>query len=324
MKRIVLKFFPLALLTLLTTQCAQTKPQRSSPYGNTSYLQQPGGLFQPASPYAPQPPAQSPAAPPFTPNPYRPFTGPSNYATDAPPIRAASYILVDANNGKVLAARNADAIRGPASTQKILTALIVAEAGNLDKPVRVAASDCAVEPSKMGVRAGESYTRRQMLIAFLVRSCNDLSNTLARDNAGSTYAFAQKMTARARALGATSSSFANAHGLTASGQYSTARDMARVAAVAYRNPIIRDAIRRRSYTFRFNSGRVVTLKNTNDLLTRMPECNGMKTGYTNAAGRCLISTASRGGRDVILVQLGTKTSFIWDDGASLMRWGLNQ
>jgi len=232
--------------------------------------------------------------------------------------------MINPDNGTVIAARNADAARVPASTQKLLTALIVAEEGNLDKPVRIAASDVAVEPTKMGVRPGEVYTRRQLFLAFMVRSSNDLANTLARDNAGSISAFAAKMNARARSIGCTNSQFKNPHGLTAPGQYSTARDLSRIAAVAYRNPVIRDAVRRRHYSFKFNSGRVTTLENTNKLLGRMAECNGMKTGYTNAAGRCLISSASRGSRDVILVQLGTKTSYIWDDGGAMMRWGLSR
>jgi serine-type D-Ala-D-Ala carboxypeptidase (penicillin-binding protein 5/6) len=247
---------------------------------------------------------------------------PGTLNNGAPYMRAESFIMVDGDNGTVLAAKNADSIRGVASTQKILTALIVAEAGNLEKPVRISSSDVAVEPSKMGVKPGEVYTRRQLLIGFLVKSSNDIANTLARDNAGSTAAFAERMTAKARSLGARQSSFRNAHGLTASGQYSTARDMARIAMAAYRNPVIRDAVRRRYYTFRFASGRTTTLENTNDLLGLMAECDGMKTGYTAPAGRCLISTAHRGSRDVILVQLGTRTKYIWDDGAAMMRWGL--
>jgi D-alanyl-D-alanine carboxypeptidase (penicillin-binding protein 5/6) len=207
----------------------------------------------------------------------------------APEINAAAYILVNARSGGVIAARNADQVRGVASTQKILTALLVAEAGNLDKLVRVASSDVAVEPTKLGVKPGEVYTRRQLLIAFLVKSSNDVANVLARDNAGSVSAFAQKMTARARSLGATNSVFKNPHGLTASGQHSTARDMARIAVAAYRNPVIRDAVRRKHYTFKYASGRTVTLENTNNILGRMSECDGMKTGYTVAAGRCLIS-----------------------------------
>ena len=151
-----------------------------------------------------------------------------------------------------------------------------------------------------------------------------MANVLARDNAGSISAFAAKMNAKARSLGCTSSHFVNPHGLTAPGQRSTARDMARVAMAAYRNNTIRDIVRRKYYPFRLGSGRSITLENTNELLGRMPECNGMKTGYTIASGRCLISTASSGGREVILVQLGTKTKYIWNDARIMMTWGLQR
>ncbi|SKB02446.1 D-alanyl-D-alanine carboxypeptidase (penicillin-binding protein 5/6) [Prosthecobacter debontii] len=249
---------------------------------------------------------------------------PAFIASNSPSIRASSYLLIDAHTGRHLASRNAETARAVASTQKLVTALVVLDAGNLDKPVRVLASDLQVEPTCLGLRAGEVYTRRHLLYAFLIKSCNDVANVLARDNAGSLSAFAAKMNAKVRSLGCTNSNFKNPHGLTVSGQYSTARDMARVAMAAYRNPIIRDAVRRKYYTFRKNSGSTVTLKSTNELLGNMPECNGMKTGYTVASGRCLISTASSRGRDVILVQLGTKTKYIWDDGRLLMSWGLQR
>ncbi|MBX7212181.1 MAG: D-alanyl-D-alanine carboxypeptidase [Verrucomicrobiaceae bacterium] len=243
-------------------------------------------------------------------------------ASKAPAINAASYILLDAKTGSTIVSHNADSTRPVASTQKLLTALVILDAGNLDKPVRIAASDVQVEPTRLGVRPGEVYTRRKLLYAFLVKSANDVANVLARDNAGSIGAFAAKMNAKARTLGATHSSFRNPHGLPASGQYSTARDMARIAIAAYRNPIIRDIVRQPYHSFRYASGRTVTLENTNKLLGQMAECNGMKTGYTNAAGRCLISSATTRGRAVILVQLGTKTKYIWNDAHVLMDWGL--
>jgi D-alanyl-D-alanine carboxypeptidase (penicillin-binding protein 5/6) len=252
------------------------------------------------------------------------FASPSNVSHSAPAIHAASYILVNAKNGTVLAARDADSPRHVASTQKVLTALIVAESGNLDARVRIAPSDVAVEPSKLGVRAGETYTRRELLIAFLVKSANDVAAALARDNAGSVAAFAERMNAKARSLGATNSHFGNPHGLTSPGQHSTARDMARIGMAAYNNAVVRDAVGRRTFAFRYANGRRVTLENTNELLGRMPECDGMKTGYTGPAGRCLISTAHTWGREVLLVQLGTQTKYIWNDGAALMRWGLGK
>ena len=245
-------------------------------------------------------------------------------ATSGPAIRAASYLLLDARSGQHLAGRNFESVRGVASTQKLVTALVVLDAGNLDKMVRVQASDVAVEPTRLGLRPGEVYSRRTLLYAFLVKSANDVANVLARDNAGSIGAFAAKMNAKARSLGCSSSNFKNPHGLTVSGQYSTARDMARVAMAAYRNGVIRDVVRRKYYTFRRADGRAVTLENTNELLGVMPECNGMKTGYTVASGRCLISSAASGGREVILVQLGTKTKYIWEDARILMNWGLQR
>lgn len=249
---------------------------------------------------------------------------PMAVVTSGPGIRAASYLLLDARSGRHLAGRNFETARAVASTQKLVTALVVLDAGNLDKMVRVQAADVAVEPTRLGLKPGEVYSRRTLLYAFLVKSCNDIANVLARDNAGSISAFAAKMNAKARSLGCTSSNFKNPHGLTVAGQYSTARDMSRVAMAAYRNSFIRDAVQRRYYTLKRNDGRTVTLQSTNDLLGIMPECNGMKTGYTVASGRCLISSAASGGREVILVQLGTKTKYIWEDAHLMMSWGLRR
>lgn len=245
-------------------------------------------------------------------------------STTGPSIRAASYLLLDARTGQHLAGRSFETARGVASTQKLVTALVVLDAGNLDKKVRVQASDVAVEPTRLGIRPGEVYTRRELLYAFLVKSANDVANVLARDNAGSISAFADKMNAKVRALGCSNSHFKNPHGLTVGGQYSTARDMARVAMAAYRSTVIRDVVRRKHFTFCRADGRMISLKNTNELLGVMPECNGMKTGYTVASGRCLISSAASGSREVILVQLGTQTKYIWADARIMMSWGLQR
>jgi len=242
----------------------------------------------------------------------------------APTIRAASYLLVDANSGVPLVAHEADTRRAVASTQKIITAMVVLDHGDLDRRITIKSSDISVEPTRLGIRPGETYTRRALLYAFLVKSANDVAKALARDVGGSQEGFAAMMNAKARALGMTSSYFANPHGLTQGGQRSTARDMARAGLAAWRYSLIRDAVRQKYHSFRFANGRSVTLENTNHLLGVMPECNGMKTGYTDAAGRCLISSATSGNRSVILVQLGTKTKYIWDDARLLMSWGLRQ
>jgi len=242
----------------------------------------------------------------------------------APPrVHAASAIVLDAAKGTILHEIDADRPRPVASTQKLLTALIIAEAGNLDDPVRVAAPDTWAEPTMLYIKPGEVYPRRRLLEVLLVKSMNDVARCLARDNAGSVEAFALKMNARAQQLGMTSSHFVNPNGLPTPGQYSTARDMARVAAAAYRNPTIRSIVRVKELVWRYNDGRVKTFTNTNRVLKNYALCNGMKTGYTEASGFCLISSASNGSRDVIVVVLGDGRESIWLDSYRLLAWGLS-
>jgi D-alanyl-D-alanine carboxypeptidase (penicillin-binding protein 5/6) len=237
-------------------------------------------------------------------------------------VNAKSAILLDANTGKVIYKKNDTAQRAVASTQKLLTALIVAESGDLDKKVTIELIDTQCDPTKLNVKPGQSYTRRELLHALLIRSSNDVARALARDNAGSIEAFARKMNRRVQELGGTSSNFINPNGLPASGQYSTARDMARVARMAYRNSTLRQIMNTKNYNFRFSSGKVSPLRNTNRLLRTYSFCNGMKTGYTDAAGHCLISSGSHNGRDCIAVVLGSSKSVIAQESAKLLALGL--
>jgi D-alanyl-D-alanine carboxypeptidase (penicillin-binding protein 5/6) len=243
------------------------------------------------------------------------------WPSDAPAIHARAAIMIDARSGLTLYQKYADSHIQVASTQKLLTALIILRRGNLDGRLLVAPQDTFVEPTKLGLRPGQAYTRRTLLSAMMVKSENDACAALARDHSGSISAFASTMNNAAWDLGAHHSHFANPHGLPAY-QYSTARDMARIAFRAYREPFLRRLMSSRYYTFVYSNGRRKTLENTNKLLGRSSICNGMKTGYTYAAGRCLISSASMGGRDVILAQFGSKTRYIFDDAERMMRWGL--
>jgi serine-type D-Ala-D-Ala carboxypeptidase (penicillin-binding protein 5/6) len=248
---------------------------------------------------------------------------PTEYTPEGiPKTRAASVIVVDANTGKILYEKNADQIRPPASTQKLLTALIVAESGFLDRPVTVQPTDTMAEPTKLGIKAGDTYQRIDLLRALLVKSPNDVARCLARDNAGSVQAFADVMNRRARELGAVHSHFVNPNGLPIPDQYSTARDLARIARAAYANPTIRSIVCLPQLVFRFANGRTREFENTNKLLRRLPYCNGMKTGYTDSAGKCLIASGTRPGRDVIVVVLGDTSSRVWRDASALLSWGL--
>ena len=243
-------------------------------------------------------------------------------AADPPVITAKSAILFDANSGRVIFKKNENERRAVASTQKLLTALIVANTGNLSGMVTIKEVDTNCEPTKLYVRPGQQYSRNQLLHALLIKSANDGARALARDNAGSVSAFADRMNETMRILGGYSSNFMNPNGLPAEGQYSCARDMARVARAVYRNPSLREIIKTRYYTFRYSTGKTLTLKNTNRVLRYYSFCNGMKTGYTVKAGHCLISSGSYNGKDVIAVVLGSTKARVWEESAALLTYGL--
>jgi D-alanyl-D-alanine carboxypeptidase (penicillin-binding protein 5/6) len=247
---------------------------------------------------------------------------PTQVTGGVPTTRAKSVIMVDARTGQILYEKNADEFRAAASTQKLLTALIVAEHGLLDRPVTVQQVDTLAEPVKLNVKPGDTYQRIDLLRALLVKSPNDVARCLARDNAGSVEAFAEVMNQRARELGAIHSHFVNPNGLPIPGQYSTARDLSLIARAAYANSTIRSIVCLPQLVFRYANGRTRELENTNKLLRRLPYCNGMKTGFTEAAGKCLIASGSRPGRDVIVVVLGDSPSGIWRDAGALLAWGL--
>lgn len=243
----------------------------------------------------------------------------------APPsVFAESVIVVDIITGRVLYAKNADQRRAVASTQKIITALCVLDAGNLEKPVTIAPSDSHCEPTKLGLRPGEVYTRGELLQVLMIKSANDVARTLARDVGGSQEGFREMMNAKCRQLGMRNSNFENPHGLTEPGQFSTARDMAIAARAAYRSPVLRSHMATQSFTFQFNDGRTRFIENTNKVLKSLPYCNGMKTGTTNASGRCLISTGEIDDRAVIVVVLKSNTPNIWRDSEKLLRWALER
>jgi D-alanyl-D-alanine carboxypeptidase (penicillin-binding protein 5/6) len=235
---------------------------------------------------------------------------------------AKSVIMIDANTGHIFYEKNADETRAAASTQKLLTALIVAENGNLDRPVTVEQIDTLAEPVKLNIKPGDTYQRIDLLRALLVKSPNDVARCLARDQAGSIEAFAAMMNEKARQLGAVHSHFVNPNGLPIPDQYSSARDLSLIARAAYANPVIRSITCIQKLTFRFANGRTRELENTNKVLKQHPNCNGMKTGYTEAAGHCLICSGSRPGRDVIVVVLGDSKSGVWRDASALLSWGL--
>lgn len=229
---------------------------------------------------------------------------------------AASAILVDADSGRVLYEHNADRKMLIASTTKIMTALTALEHGCLSDTVTVSREAACTEGSAMYLKEGETLTLETLLYGLLLCSGNDAAAALA-DHCGGTASFVRRMNGLARELGMEDTSFANPSGLDDDGHYSTARDMARLAVYAAGNHTFARLCSTRSVTV---GGRTMT--NHNRLLRTVPGCIGMKTGYTRAAGRTLVSAAERDGRRLVAVTLQDGND--WADHAALYDWGFAQ
>lgn len=215
---------------------------------------------------------------------------------------SAKEIVIEWTTGRVLYALNADERAYPASTTKILTALVVAETLPLDLEVTVPAVAAGVEGSSVYLRAGEKLTVEELLYGLILRSGNDAAVALAVAAGGSVPHFAAMMNERAAACGAERSHFVNPHGLHDDEHYTTARDLALITAEAYRNADLRRIFSTRSMTVGEGESRRY-FANKNKLLGTFEGANGVKTGYTTKSGRCLVGGAYRDGMQLISVVL---------------------
>ncbi len=228
-------------------------------------------------------------------------------------VSAKAAILMHADSGRVLYEKNADEHMLIASTTKIMTAIVVLEHCELDDLVEVDSRSAGIEGSSMYLKAGESYTVEDLLYGLLLVSGNDAASALALHVADSMEEFAELMNAKAAELGMTESSFKNAHGLDEEGHYSTARDMAKLAAYCMGN----EGFARIAGTVSHTVGEQ-TLVNHNRLLREYDGCLGLKTGYTMAAGRTLVTCAERDGARYVCVTLNDPDD--WDDHKALYDW----
>ena len=229
---------------------------------------------------------------------------------------ATSAILVDVDSGRVLYEQNADARMLIASTTKILTALVAIEEGDLSDTVEVSREAASTEGSSMYLQEGEELTLEALLYGLLLCSGNDAAVAIADHVGGSQEGFVQLMNEKARELGMTASSFANPNGLDAEGHYSTARDMAKLACAAVENETLMRIASTRQVTI---GGRTMT--NHNKLLSYVDGCIGLKTGYTKAAGRTLVSCAERSGQRLVAVTLQDGND--WADHQALYDYGFS-
>lgn len=238
-------------------------------------------------------------------------------------IKASAAILVDATTGQVLFEKNADVQRPPASTTKIMTAILLLENLAPDELITAGLNAKETGGSSLNLAEGERITARDMLYALMLRSANDGCVAVAERIAGSEERFAEMMNEKARAIGATHTHFVNCNGLNCDGHLTTARDLALMARYAQRYPEFNAATRSRYYQIRRSSGsKDILLKNHAKFLWHFPGADGIKTGWTVPAGRCFVGGATWNGWRLISVVLNSPD--LVGETAALMKYGFQK
>ena len=248
------------------------------------------------------------------------FCGVPVYAADLS-VSAKAAVVINADTKEVLYSKNAHSRLSMASTTKIMTALLLAEQNTPDKWLVTTNEMVTVEGSSMGLKAGDTVTYYSLLVGMLLSSGNDAANTTAIALAGSTSKFAEMMNKRAAQIGMTNTNFVTPSGLDDENHYSTAFDMALLAAEALKNETFKESASSSKITVRYgNPPYNRTLTNHNRLLNEYEYCIGVKTGFTKKSGRCLVSAAEKDGCRVIAVTLNDPDD--WDDHKKLLDFGL--
>lgn len=211
---------------------------------------------------------------------------------------ARSEMAMEVSTGAVLEENNADVKLPMASTTKIMTAVIVIEDCDPDEVIEVPDEAVGAEGSSIYLKKGEKISVKDLLYGLMLRSGNDAAAALAIHHSGSIQKFAEKMNEKAKALGAENTNFANPSGLPDDSHFTTARDLCRIACHAMKNPKFKEIVGTKNYSGEFRS-----FTNKNKMLYSYDGANGVKTGYTKNAGRCLVSSAERNGMEVVCVVL---------------------
>ena len=232
-------------------------------------------------------------------------------------ISAECAILIDGETGRVLYEKRAEEKSLIASTTKIMTALVICEQTNVLDRVKIPKEAVGIEGSSMYLKEGEVLTVQELLYGLMLQSGNDAAVALAIYCGGTVEGFTELMNDKAHRLGMTQSHFANPNGLDSPGNYSTARDMALLTAYAMQNPIFAQTVSTKTITIGERC-----LRNHNKLLWQLEGANGVKTGYTKAAGRILISSVTRMGRQLIAVTFNAPND--WQDHKDLIEDGFSR
>jgi len=241
-----------------------------------------------------------------------------------PPWRVApahGILLKELNSGRVLYEHDAGKRMSPASLTKIMSALVILERGQLDDFVTISPNAARAHKTHLRVKAGQVFRLEDLLKAMLIVSANDACLAAVEHVGGDEAQFVALMNAKAAAIGLGDTHFSNSCGFDNPDHYSTAEDLAALSVIALDQPIFRQLVREeRAIITPVNGQRAYALHNTNRLLGRIPGVEGIKTGFTSKAGRCLIAKVSQNGSDLLLVILNSKRR--WNTATNLITYGL--
>jgi D-alanyl-D-alanine carboxypeptidase len=259
---------------------------------------------------------------------FAPLTSTWGFAPDED-LTARAAVLMDAATGKILYQKEADLRLPPASTTKVVTALLTLESGrSLSQSLKVSKEATRVPASKLYLRPGQSVTIEELLYGIMLASANDASVVLAEGIGGSVERFTELMTKKAHQIGATNTNFTNPHGLTAPDHYSTAKDLAILFRYAMKNPMFRDIVQTKFSSVSTTAmvrkklvPRRISVRNHNRLLWGYDGALGGKTGYTLAAQKCFVGAVQRNGTTLIVAILGARDQ--WGDTKRLLEYGFD-
>ncbi len=234
------------------------------------------------------------------------ITEASNNLSDFPTINSRRFVVFDRVSKQVLYGKNENVKGAMASTTKIMTCIVVLENENLDKEVTVSAKAAGTGGSRLGLKKNDKITVKDLLYGLMLKSGNDAAIALAEDVSGSVENFSELMNEKAKELNLNSTHFVTPHGLDNSEHYTTAVELAKIADYAMQNETFAKIVGTKMTTIKINNSEKV-ISNTNELLGNLNGVIGIKTGFTNNAGRCLVTETKRGDMDIIAVVLGADT-----------------
>jgi D-alanyl-D-alanine carboxypeptidase len=247
---------------------------------------------------------------------------PTAFAVETPAVSARSAVLIDAKSGTVLYGKDENTRRGMASTTKIMTALVALENASLTDVITVAPEACGVEGSSVYLSPGERITMEALLYALMLQSANDAAEAIAYAVSGSIEGFVALMNEKADALGLTATHFDNPHGLDGETHYTTAAELAKIAVAALENETFREIVGTEKKSIPLHNGEATRLLvNHNRLVREYDDVIGVKTGYTRACGRTLVSAAEQNGITLICVTLDDGND--WVDHRVLLDYGFS-